>query len=405
MGTLRDSDPFWLDDENVHSLQEILCIMRTESGWTPKKLSTEIDLFMQKYMKRHNTSIAVVGSKAIFHFTHPEPEKRTYRPSNLVYLSQLALLVDRQLHTSGRTRENVRINRVLADTKVIDRFLEYCRQNDIDLDGIRWSDLSEKEKMSAFYKDTATANSHEEGANIIRSLYKMLKVDRFSSDVGAMIFPLNGNVVSENYLRRYFVVYRYSLSQNEIARMFCVFQSGSSALPFPSFKIFYMDVDNTKVETDGLIMGTRFATYLFGAMEGGLALNVISIPTALMYKDHFPGLMLGADTRGNVMSARLFFQETSARHDAEVPIGTCCKNDVAACGGQFPKWIRNEVAITPDDVCMNGSSVPGDQLRFVMERYLMTDDVGAVFTHGDGQPFNPADPEHLPFDTALVMLR
>ena len=182
--------------------------------------------------------------------------------------------------------------------------------------------------------------------------------------------------------------------------MFCVIEKESVEFPFCKFALFYQDIDQTKVEINGLVMGTNFCTYLFGTMDNGDSLMLISMPTITVRKKLFPALMIGTDTFGQSISSRVIFRETTETNDDEVGIGIENQENILDEIMEITNNIKNRVNIFSKSIKYKEKYVSIAQLRDIFDELLINVDVKT----GDDLKFNPFDENNWEFDTAISML-
>lgn len=309
-------------------------------------------------------------------------------------ISMIAATLFRQAAAAGPTREAYR--RLLAEKHpdIRTEFGAYCDELCIDLGVWEWRNLSDETKVEIGAKEIEAKKLFPFFDQFVRAT----QLTETQGTVESAAFPEDLCANDQEFRR--FLIYRNSINARRISKMYGFFRRARLAYPYPTFAVFYCDNNGRRAETTSIMLGAQQAVHLFGTMGSGIGLNLISISRSALTERSFAGLQLSTDSNGIPIASRLLFVETDLLSDDAAEIGIISRNKLAA-----EKLTRNQMALLSNrvgvertDLTRNGESISFEETRdHVAERLLSA----PILMEELGIPYNPADPRHIPFNTAL----
>lgn len=402
MSPINQANDFWGNESRVQQIRSILYDLHKGTKLHPiSKITTFVSDSMIAYKTWYEAKFSISvpisppSEKQIRDFV----SQKTDKPRDETIISFLVAYLERSLRLAGDTKALIPVALRTDLEDLAKEFWHHCEKANVETGQLPYDTIDSETKRSAFTSEVGIEKTNLNPLQTIDNIQYLLGTQRFIDSTFDKIF---GDPENEKE-SRYFLIYRFSLKADHISKEYIQIRKPNKVFPFLHFARFYCDKNDRQREANGMVIGTEFATYLFGSFDRGRSIYCSAITTQMLHRRSFLGVQLGSDSTGQIYSSRSIFIETEIDDSRNSDIGIFNSEEIFATDKSIKNLIRNEVNIQPSGLTINGKLANKAYVQSHFDQLLRNlDSVEQVMQEGD--LFNPMDKSQLPFSSSLSML-
>ncbi len=402
MNPINQANDFWLP-ERIELLRKLVKTLSNHVDRHPiTLLSASINDEMLSYKawfaEQYGVSapISPATEKQVRDFVNGNVRK----PRDLSIVTFIAAYVERSVRVAADSRSLIfHEDQVAEASSLISKLWKHCQQTNVAVGRVPYDLIADERKRAAFIADSGVPADRENPLAVVSDVQKVLGTQRFAAPTMDRFFgdPENSRA------QRNFIVLRYSVEANRISKEFVQIRQPNSVFPFLHFARFYKDLDDRQREANGLVIGTEFATYLFGSFDRGRSIYCSAMNTFSLHLKSFSGIQLASDSAGKIYSSRVIFNETELEDSRDCDIGIKDADAFFLESPQLEEDLKNEINIYPSDLTLNGEAISSYDAVRHFGAILEGTPPSQTVSRRSGEPYNPANPSTVPFSSALLM--